>query len=453
MTLVGGYDMPTGGLFVGKVMSGCTASPAPLAHDRVVAINGVSVLATAKLDNMKMLREAEAEVTLTVVRVSDEYHFSDASPIVIAEDEGVGQDKHTDGEVYYTVWSTKVGEMDFTIVGGSDHALGAVFVESVVPGSNAVRAGLDEGDRILDVNGIGVLGLTSKEAEDLLLSCHGEVKMHLVHLDRDHWHDVLVQTSLHSEDFVTSTRSGEKKLRNIGLSCFKGGYSKSSGFDVSGKLVTAMVSKNAAGKYGLSVDGGYATKLGGIFVTETPCDAIEVHDRILEVNGRSLLTASVKDFTDEIVDKDSFSVIVVRVEGKQNRRTSIQLSRPMPSSDFSGGTSVDAAAREALEAEVAALKAELASSKLQEELDGANGKIKALASEVEEHKAKHTALAAEHASMKASLNSINASLTQEHRAEVAKLQAEIEQLREAAASAPAPAATSNGGANSKFSLI
>merc|ERR1711988_1988688 len=121
-------------------------------------------------------------------------------------------------------------------------------------------------------------------------------------------------------------------MRSIDLSCFKGAVATApgDGIEMSGSLLKFNVSKNESGKYGVSVEGGYESDLGGIFISaiEFPESntGIEVHDRILEVNGKSMLTAGIKDFTRIILEEDSFDATVFRIDAKFEK--SHTLARP-----------------------------------------------------------------------------------------------------------------------------
>lgn len=76
----------------------------------------------------------------------------------------------------------------FSVMGGSDYAFGGVFISGV---SASKAAAIKEGDRLIAVDAVGMLGLTLDEANSVLAKLPAEFTLLLLRLGALQWKQLL----------------------------------------------------------------------------------------------------------------------------------------------------------------------------------------------------------------------------------------------------------------------
>ena len=227
-----------------------------------------------------------------------------------------------------------------------------VEVESVISGSDASVCGLKVGDRLLSCNeGRGLLSCSPEEALNVLQSCEDNVldlvvlrqavgsrqfrihtprsirKGHSFHRRQSAPSSVSHSSSAHRKrDIVHGQRDVANKVKNLAQEESEE-MEMNETDDVGGQLIS-LVFSNEDGEHGLGLGGGEFD--GGVFITSIDQNGaawnarsadhkirLEIGDRLLEANGKSLLSASKEEALAVLEIPRQFThLVVLRLEAK-----------------------------------------------------------------------------------------------------------------------------------------
>lgn len=177
--------------------------------------------------------------------------------------------------------------LGFSVVGGVDTAYGGAFVSNVHQGSDVAEAGLCEGDRLLAVEGEGLMGLSHVQVLDSLNRHRGVVHMVVQQLGTQQWNEVC--SEVNSIEATAAVGSLIKFFyRAIAIRKDQNHPESQALGEV--RLVKLARDKGG-GRMGFKIAGGFDSTLGGVFVTS--------------VNGGAALAADLKvGFTNMRLDVD-----------------------------------------------------------------------------------------------------------------------------------------------------
>lgn len=189
--------------------------------------------------------------------------------------------------------------LGFKVIGGVDRGYGGTFVSSVTSSS---AADLKVGDRIISVNGMGLLGTTQAESERILSRVQRTLVVTVLRPSHNDWQCLFEKFGPKPPSTYTKTcrriaTAPLVKLSTImylGTSHLKGECSSFSG----GEIYSCVLNKTSREKLvGIRMAGSF--ELGGIFITAVQEESLAAGDdriqpgcRVLEVSGRSLLYAT-----------------------------------------------------------------------------------------------------------------------------------------------------------------
>uniref|UniRef100_A0A3Q3IUA8 PDZ domain-containing protein n=1 Tax=Monopterus albus TaxID=43700 RepID=A0A3Q3IUA8_MONAL len=204
-----------GGEFIRKVVPGSSADLGGLRPgDRVVEVNGVNVEKDSHHEVVKRVRAIPNRVRLLVVD-SDTDEYLRSRGLVCTEDMAIEMGtllsrpssrpmpatsslpspEPTD-ELCPRLCHLVKEDNGYGFSLHSNKTKGGQFVHSVDPGSAAESADIRPGDRILEVNGVNIEGLTHSEVVALIKSGREEVRLLVVDQEMDELFHRLKSTSI-----------------------------------------------------------------------------------------------------------------------------------------------------------------------------------------------------------------------------------------------------------------
>jgi len=188
--------------------------------------------------------------------------------------------------------------LGFKVIGGSDRGYGGLFVLSVTSSS---AGELREGDRLLAINGTGLLSSTQSEAERILNRVPRSCQVTVLRPSSGDWKELLgtfgtMPTSTYTREcrrIATAPLVKRSTIMYLGTAQLKGECSMLS----AGDLFTCTLAKQPGKGVGIKMGG--SLEIGGIFVTEVALNSSAAQDeriqpgcRVLEVGVRSVLYAT-----------------------------------------------------------------------------------------------------------------------------------------------------------------
>jgi len=138
-----------GGIYVKGVLPGGASEGKVAKGDRIVEINGVSMDGFTKFQCDEILRKTQSTVQLMIER----FKIADEIPLL-------------DGDLYCVELKRTDLGIGLTLTGGLD--VGGIYVKGIMPDSPAEYCErIRRGDRVVEINGVSVEGLTKHQANDL----------------------------------------------------------------------------------------------------------------------------------------------------------------------------------------------------------------------------------------------------------------------------------------------
>ena len=293
--------------------------------DKLLSVNGISLCGLTYKKTLEVLRNTGNELkivakrraitamqlTKSVTLQSSIYELSETSDNEPTEAVKVGEEKFT--VEFHKEGSSKLG---ITITGGIDTPTGDVGIKNIVKGSLADRDGkLQQGDKLLSVNGISLSNVTNKEALEILRGAGNHiiiVAVRYVGVDKLKGTPLSSTAPSLTSSRNQSPRSSRKALhdpipeiptprRKISKHFQPGGTKSTSSLHESGHhtlprdfgTVKAVELRKGAQGLGMQLIGGIDTKRPVTVKEIFPGGAahqsskISRGDQILEINGKS----------------------------------------------------------------------------------------------------------------------------------------------------------------------
>ena len=193
-----------------------------------------------------------------------------SSNSVEAEIEPV-EEMATEGPVIQLLLANRGGKLGLRVVGGLGTSHGALLVSGVASNSRSERAGLRVGDRILSLQGLGMMRAIEDTFADALEDAFDDseesVVLEVQRIDDRQWKALSTLKEAERDGFV----------RAISLPLIRENGSHPVLPATKGPVHELVVQKSKGERLGMRVVGGVDTTLGGVFVAAVAPDGVADH--------------------------------------------------------------------------------------------------------------------------------------------------------------------------------
>ena len=181
--------------------------------------------------------------------------------------------------------------LGLTVLGGSDIEIGAIFVKSVQLNSPAFLAGVKPFDRILALNTMDMMALANTPGIDIIKAAPAQFTLLLLRSGEPALSAIAAELRRPTATFATKTCFRHAALPLLG--------ERSLPYASEGPILS-VVCKRFNGSFGCGLFGGTDSSIGGIFVSSDALDrdGLKCGDRVLAVEGISVLAATLEQFTE-----------------------------------------------------------------------------------------------------------------------------------------------------------
>ena len=215
----------------------------------------------------------------------------------------------TAGEVMPIILQAKDKKLDVSIIGPKNY--GAVFINAV--DAVAAESGLKIGDRLIDINGVNVMFLSHNQI-NASLQGQDTVTLLVQRLGMQQW-EPLVQGV---RDLASRNTDGTQMTFCVNVRPLAVPLEKLSGGNMGpvARVFSVTTYLNHQGNYGFKASAPTTVDFEGVYVTEvseTASVPLEIGDRIIAINGQSILMASSSDALGLLESvAPSLSIVVLR---------------------------------------------------------------------------------------------------------------------------------------------
>ena len=217
----------------------------------------------------------------------------------------------TSGPLITLTIKTREGKAGCSLIGPK--TLGGVFFNEFAPGSAAAEAGVQSGDRLIEIDGVNVLLLSHAEVEAKMQGKDAVVVV-VQRLGADQF-AAMRQASREAKALPHSHIASfhiSKRCRPIVLPLHE---TQSSHDGVNSSILNVSVSHIHGAELGFKYSRHLASDVSGIFVTSVylpSASGLHVGDRILAINGHSTLYANESHLEILLKASRSFTCVVAR---------------------------------------------------------------------------------------------------------------------------------------------
>ena len=344
LSLMGGSESPIGAIFVKTIVPGGAADEATVCSgDRILAVNGKDLMGCPLTDIITIVKAAKDALSMTIMRTDPEQVAQlvkraggDASALEKAASIKRAQNSirmnevnpaqvystsqsalqtvsqfqfarlplstnsaiETEGEVEEILLNKGERGFGFSIIGGIDTPVKAVFVKTILPDGPADKDGrLRITDRILAVNGRDFMDISNA---DTVKNMQGvdEVHLRIMHLHADAYRQIDALDTLKQRPLSFRDHAAQGGVTS------RAPLVSTSHHFTEGHVATIELQRGKEG-FGFVLQGGRDTQQRGIFIKKilpnSPLStfaSVKVGDRVLAVNEHNLLDTTLVEATD-----------------------------------------------------------------------------------------------------------------------------------------------------------